>query len=403
MLTEKENLYKKRATFRGVPFFIENETRTFGRRTQVHEYPGRDLPLLEDLGRATRRIHIRGYLAGEDVPAQRDALINAIEKPEPAILVHPFYGELRVNIDGAGDFSYQRQAGGICSIQFQVVECGEKPLVKQPPSARHLLSNQLNTLDSLLNKAAAEINHFSAPVLHQVTAAINSVNKTLQPVDSGLNNLFHLFKGDWSLLLPHGSAGSDLILALQQMWRTGRRLSNSNELLQRATTYSSLSLANFISPRTVSRTAPISVQRRHQQQNAALTLVRLTLLQEAMHSVQQLLMLNEQSPSFSIDAGFALKQQLMAAIESEAQRTGDHPRFALLMELKATCAAGLPVASEQQQRLQQQTPEQSLPAIVLAYQLMGDESDLDTFIPLNAVTHPGFVPQKPLYYFAGSS
>ncbi|MBE8595340.1 DNA circularization N-terminal domain-containing protein [Xenorhabdus sp. BG5] len=48
------------ASFRGVPFAVISGESVFGRRQAVHEYPYRDTAWIEDLGRATRRITLRG-------------------------------------------------------------------------------------------------------------------------------------------------------------------------------------------------------------------------------------------------------------------------------------------------------------------------------------------------------
>ncbi|WP_171555545.1 DNA circularization N-terminal domain-containing protein, partial [Shigella sonnei] len=71
----RDNLYD--ASFRGVPFSVESDEGSFGRRVQVHEYPNRDKPYTEDLGRATRRLTINAYLVGDDYAEQRDRLITA--------------------------------------------------------------------------------------------------------------------------------------------------------------------------------------------------------------------------------------------------------------------------------------------------------------------------------------
>ncbi len=55
------------ASFRGVPFQVEGDEATLGRRVQTHEYPNRDQPYTEDLGRATRRFQISAYLVGKTI------------------------------------------------------------------------------------------------------------------------------------------------------------------------------------------------------------------------------------------------------------------------------------------------------------------------------------------------
>ncbi|HCS4673821.1 TPA: DNA circularization N-terminal domain-containing protein, partial [Escherichia coli] len=39
------------ASFRGVPFKVEEESAGAGRRVETHEYPNRDKPYTEDLGK----------------------------------------------------------------------------------------------------------------------------------------------------------------------------------------------------------------------------------------------------------------------------------------------------------------------------------------------------------------
>ncbi|NAH43850.1 DNA circularization protein, partial [Escherichia coli] len=43
------------ASFRGVPFKVEEESMGTGRRVETHEYPNRDKPYTEDLGKITFR------------------------------------------------------------------------------------------------------------------------------------------------------------------------------------------------------------------------------------------------------------------------------------------------------------------------------------------------------------
>ncbi|MEN4843378.1 DNA circularization N-terminal domain-containing protein, partial [Pantoea agglomerans] len=69
------------ASLRGIAFKVDSDEATFGRRVQVHEYPNRDKPWAEDLGRATRRFSVQAYLIGDDFFEQRNRLIEAIEKP----------------------------------------------------------------------------------------------------------------------------------------------------------------------------------------------------------------------------------------------------------------------------------------------------------------------------------
>jgi prophage DNA circulation protein len=64
------------ASFRGAGFLVEGHDGEVGRRLAVHEYPERDLPYAEDLGRKARVFKITGLVIGPDYMAQRDALLD---------------------------------------------------------------------------------------------------------------------------------------------------------------------------------------------------------------------------------------------------------------------------------------------------------------------------------------
>jgi prophage DNA circulation protein len=54
------DMLMQQASFRGVVFHVETGARLSGRRTVVHEYPKRNDPYAEDMGRAARRFHFQG-------------------------------------------------------------------------------------------------------------------------------------------------------------------------------------------------------------------------------------------------------------------------------------------------------------------------------------------------------
>ncbi len=113
------------ASFRGVPFKVEEESAGTGRRVETHEYPNRDKPYTEDLGKVTFRPSITAYVVGDDCFDQRDRLIEALNKPGPGTLVHPTYGELKVCVDGEVRVSTSKSEGRIVRFDLKFVEAGE--------------------------------------------------------------------------------------------------------------------------------------------------------------------------------------------------------------------------------------------------------------------------------------
>lgn len=77
------------ASFRGVGFFVDGDSETYGRRQVIHEYPMRDDPYVEDMGEKAQKITVNGYLFGDDWVAEKDALVAACRARGPALLQLP--------------------------------------------------------------------------------------------------------------------------------------------------------------------------------------------------------------------------------------------------------------------------------------------------------------------------
>ncbi|WP_267248786.1 DNA circularization protein [Yersinia sp. Marseille-Q5920] len=120
------------ASFRGVPFAVMTAEGVFGRRQAIHEYPYRDTAWVEDLGRATRRLTIRGFLIqssglynAPDVMTQRDSLIAACEMPDAGTLVHPTLGEMTVSIPESGlRLNEGAESGRVFEFTLTIIESG---------------------------------------------------------------------------------------------------------------------------------------------------------------------------------------------------------------------------------------------------------------------------------------
>lgn len=103
---------KDKASFRGVPFYLETSSAKTGRRYQNHEYPKRDKNYTEDLGLATRLKNINAFVIGDDYDEQRDKLIEALEQGGHAQFVHPWMGTFDVEV-GESEVIESRAEQGI--------------------------------------------------------------------------------------------------------------------------------------------------------------------------------------------------------------------------------------------------------------------------------------------------
>lgn len=113
----------QQGSFRGVPFKTEEMSGETGRRAEVFEYPKRDDPYVEDLGRKARTFSIQCFVAGDDYKAARDRLIDACEAEGSGTLVHPTRGTLNVNCLGCS-WTESAVSGGICTFTLEFVVSG---------------------------------------------------------------------------------------------------------------------------------------------------------------------------------------------------------------------------------------------------------------------------------------
>jgi len=118
------------AMFRGAPFHVETNSRLSGRRIALHEYPKRDLPYAEDMGRRTRQFEVTAYLIendhrlGIDYRRARNALIDACEQEGPGLLVLPTLPEMQV-VCGSYTVIEGRERGGYCVFEMRFTEYGK--------------------------------------------------------------------------------------------------------------------------------------------------------------------------------------------------------------------------------------------------------------------------------------
>ena len=151
------------ASFRGVPFAIIDMATQTGRRLAVHQYPGREDPWAEDMGRAARRYQIRGFILDNDlvyggtaIELQRLALTAATEAKGAGLLVHPTLGPLTVSCESfrVGE---ALDGGTMSSIEFGFVEAGSQSF----PS---LLISSLGVVASVMASAIGVAEQASAAV-----------------------------------------------------------------------------------------------------------------------------------------------------------------------------------------------------------------------------------------------
>ena len=140
------------ASFRGAGFNVEVSARAGGRRVALHEFPKRDEPYAEDMGRRARRHQVTAYLIGPDYLDDRDVLLEALEREGAGLLVHPTLGEFDVLCEGFGA-NERRERGGFVEVEMTFVEAGSKPGATQSEDTSGKVTEKADTAAETSSKA----------------------------------------------------------------------------------------------------------------------------------------------------------------------------------------------------------------------------------------------------------
>jgi prophage DNA circulation protein len=134
------------ASFRFAFFFVEASSRDSGRRIVEHEFPKKELPYAEDMGRRAKTFTIRAYcitypvtteepmlvgLYNRDYRVGRDALISALEQPGPGVLIFSTMPQENVVVTRYR-VTEEEKLGGYCTFDIEFTEFGLPPQYLTP-------------------------------------------------------------------------------------------------------------------------------------------------------------------------------------------------------------------------------------------------------------------------------
>lgn len=154
------------AHFNGALFHVESGSIESGRRIVVHEFPKKDLPYSEDMGRKARNFSVRGYciayphdtsipLYVRDYRNPRNVLIAQLEAEGAGLLQLPTFPPLMV-VCQSYRVGEEQRFGGYCTFDMQFTEWGLPP-GKAPTDTAQALLNASRALaaniESTLNRS----------------------------------------------------------------------------------------------------------------------------------------------------------------------------------------------------------------------------------------------------------
>ncbi|WP_270817296.1 DNA circularization protein [Aeromonas sp. Y318-3] len=436
------------ASFRGVAFKVDGDDLQIGRRTVVHEYPGRDTPSVEDMGRETREYAITAYLIGPDFIAERDRLIAALEQVGPGELVSPWYGRMNVVVMGKQRISHSKKDGRMCVVSFTFVESGEDEWPTATPLGSSLLAGRSTSLLDRAQSAFASAfgldglpEWMSMATVEHASALLGDVADMLGSADGKMSAAMRLMQGDLGVLIPPPSTAWIFSRRLADVLDAGKGSSSTaRSLLSLSNRTATASQTQSARPVGVWPTSAQDKQQADQLVNSVSELVRVNLIASSAQAVALMPPPSQSAskptrapaldtvevvrpPAPSAGSGSAgtnngqteaasgsaapsaapthdeleeARQTIIAAIDKESERTTDDGVYQALRDLRRELVSTLRQQQQHASKLVTRTPSDTVPALVLAAEWYDDASRADELIAKNNLSHPGFVPPDPL-------
>ena len=177
------------ASFRGVPFdAFEEHSESGGRRLVRHEFPLRDTPYTEDLGRKAGQWQVEAFILRNrwsDYEASRNRLRDALSAAGPGTLIHPWLGQMQVCVDGYTVRESTRE-GGYCQFSVTFVEAGSlvEPDIQQDTASK--VDDAVNKAEtSALDTFLSDLNMLAEDVEAAVDYAEGMVDKVASYLNTG--------------------------------------------------------------------------------------------------------------------------------------------------------------------------------------------------------------------------
>ena len=422
------------ASFRGVPFAVTNTDFLGGRRLAIHQYPGRETSWPEDMGKAVRRLRLRGFVVADDrkilagdVGSQREALIAAFEKPGPGALVHPTLGALSVKVE-RGSVSEELDAERRSTVEIEFIEAGERVFPELSSSSNLAGSAGRKLKKALSNDAIAAIStavllgtgrldavtaitawaakvtglSFDATALHRLAALlIGSFGRFSGGGNAGIN-------GRNLSPYPAGSTVGDLVPAA-----SARRTAvlDAADAAIAAVTNADLAAAVDV---PVAVTAMIDALASACADPADVIRLMLALITAALDGLSTAM--TDAISAMVIRAAAAALTTAVAAYQPQsaddaarritaiagaletlatiAADAGEDASYAALRECRAAIVQDLRARGATLARIRTFTFGQALPALALAQKIYGDAARADQLVTQVAPPHPLFMPPQ---------
>ena len=370
----------RQASFRGAKFEVDDVDASGGRRLVKHEYPLRDGPYTEDMGRKAREYSVKAFVVQGRNYSYFDArkeLLKALESYGPGTLIHPWHGEIKVCVDRYS-LRESMESGGLLQVDITFCEAGS---LEQPAATADTAYGTNKAAASVREALKKEFLAKFGPAARELAAVAETLQTSAALVMEyiGLPQALMAEGLGYAMLLV--ASPSALFGALTGLF--GGLLGTTDETTDADTSYSFTSTpSRGVEPiDDLLTTNPVI-------DTPSTIALRTTL---ASIAVTELAAASAYKDFVTSDDALAERDTTLAGIDAVAPVVSD-PVYSRLATLRRAVAVDLTTRGGQLPSVRKVELPTTMPALVAAYNLYGTATRADEIVSRNHVRHPGRVP-----------
>lgn len=404
----------RKASFKGVTFYVDASAMTKGRRVPVRKLAGKDGSVQQDLGRDPDELDLAAFFWGEDYDVARDAFEEKLCESGPGALVHPTRGDLWVRVTRGPVTAESRTEQGYCTIRFSVVverrDGGTLRARTDTASTLKKAAKNLRTVAATDATSALSTASMPSKYLASTIAAVGSVTDSMREVqrriqgelgviDTVSGALDELDSTVNTLLSTPSELVTKLIAIVGDVLGLAHTVTSGIDRITGLPRLITNVFANSASARaTVKAAKRIAALGSTQTAAGATTLARQEAANnQAVFRASRASALATQAETYA-DAAFdsaALALETLANIADEVEALSVYSPsdelFGALSDLRAAATLHLTQVAGALPQVVTYDPPQEVPALLIAFDLYGDARREAEIVARNRTPYPHLV------------
>lgn len=375
------------ASYRGMKFKVTSDGMTIGRRVVCHEFPQRNTPYAEDMGKATREIKISAFVVGDNCYQQRNWVMAACEASGPGTLIHPTLGQMLCSCESC-TVTESSDAGRVVQFEMVFVESGDATWPLEVTDAEDVVDIAADACDE---SAFADF-EAAWDTANSIDTAIDDITDSVTDTEE----LLELYLGAETLgdaltsLDGLAAASTSLVATPDELAEDWRDVIQSIDDLTAIDALTGAYAANAAISTAAAAVAGLTPTQQEIADNRA-ALDRLLYLLSLAQSCRL-----ASAEAWTVWDDAQVEADRLADWIDDASGTATHDMFVSLSDLRHGIVSGILDASAMLPRLVSHTPQEVTSTLELAQYLYRDVDRATEIGERNKVVHPGFVPAREL-------